>query len=179
MDDPRHDGPPVTGPARRGVLSALAPPPITDPRELYEFRRVGPIPAWALVALVVGLFVGATLLAHAEYRAKGTSFGFKGPAFNALIAPIYEELIFRGWILGRLAVRLSPAWAIAISSALFGIVHLRNIFWLEGRQLAHMMLYAGVVLGPLFGYVALRCRSAWPAVILHYLNNMLVVVRHW
>ena len=34
------------------------------------------------------------------------------------------------------------------------------------------MLCTGLVIGPLLGYVSLRCRSVWPAVILHYLNNL-------
>lgn len=140
---------------------------------LFEFRSLGPLPAWTQVAAVVALFVVTVLCTHAEYRSKGTVFGFPGPAFfNVLFAPIYEELIFRGWILGRLARRRSSASAIWISGFLFGVLHLRNIYWLESWPLARSMLYTGLVLGPLLGWVALKCRSVWPAVCLHYLNNL-------
>jgi membrane protease YdiL (CAAX protease family) len=151
---------------------------LDDPRALFELRRVGPVPAWVQLLLVAGGFVATVLLTHAEYRAHGTVFGFPGPAFNVLVAPIYEELIFRGWILGRLAHR-RPAWlAILVSSLLFGLLHLRNIYWLDTATLVRSMLSSGLVLGPLLGWITLRCRSVWPAVILHYANNLTYFLRH-
>jgi membrane protease YdiL (CAAX protease family) len=89
-----------------------------------------------------------------------------------LVCPIYEELIFRGWILAELVRRRSNLSAIALSSLLFGLWHLRNIYWLEPPVLARWMASAAFVTGPLFAYVTLRFRSVWPAVNLHYLNNL-------
>jgi len=145
-----------------------------DPQQqsLFEFRRIWIVAPWAQVVLVVALFVTMVFATHAEFVAKGTVFGYAGPGFNALVCPIYEELIFRGWILAML-VRRHPNWvAIAVSSLLFGILHLRNIYWLETSRLVGNVLTTGVVIGPVLGYVALRCRSVWPAVILHYANNL-------
>jgi membrane protease YdiL (CAAX protease family) len=139
---------------------------------LFEFRRVGPLAPWMQVLAVVGLFIATVLCTHAEYRSKGSVFGFPGPGFNALVAPIYEELIFRGWILGRLARSHSKAFAIGVSGLLFGILHLRNIYWLEPWPLTRSMLYTGLVLGPVLAWLTLKCRSVWPAVCLHYLNNL-------
>lgn len=149
-----------------------------DPRTLLEMRRVLGVPPWAQLATVTGLFVASVLLSAHEFRTRGTAFGFAGPGFNAIVCPIYEELIFRGWILGRLAHR-RPAWqAILVSSALFGILHLRLIYWLEPPALARTMAWSGLVLGPLFGWVTLRTRSVWPAVMLHYANNLAYYLRH-
>jgi membrane protease YdiL (CAAX protease family) len=148
--------------------------PISD---LFEFRQCWRIPGWAQVVMVVALFVLTVYLTYVEYIAKGTCFGFPGPAFNVLFNPIYEEFIFRGWILGALARHHSNRFAIVGSSILFGIVHIRNIFWLEPFQLASMMIFAGLITGPILGYVTLRCRSVWPAVMLHYLNNLSYYVR--
>jgi len=159
-------------------FAALRLPPPGDPRELFELRRVGPVPAWLQLVLVAGGFTATTLLTHAEYLAHDTSFGVAGPAFNALVCPIYEELIFRGWILGRLARARSPWRAIVVSSLLFGLLHLRNIFWTEPEPLLRSMLYTGLVFGPVAGWLTLRCRSVWPAVILHYANNLTYFLRH-
>ncbi|HEV8112467.1 MAG TPA: CPBP family intramembrane glutamic endopeptidase [Planctomycetota bacterium] len=156
----------------RRLVSALRVEAPEDPRALFEFRRVWIVPAWLQVVLVVGGFVATVFLTHAEYRAKGTTFGFAGPAFNVLVNPIYEELIFRGWILGRVARHRSAAAGIAVSSLLFGILHLRNIFWLDTETLVRSMIFTGAVLGPILAWVTLRCRSVWPAVILHYANNL-------
>src|SRR5262245_37018636 len=116
----------------RRFMSVLRVPPLgNDHRVLFEVRRIGAVPAWVQVAAVVGLFLATVFLTNSEYRSKGTVFGFAGPGFNALVCPIYEELIFRGWILSRLERWKSPAVAIAVSSLLFGLLHLRNVFWLE------------------------------------------------
>jgi membrane protease YdiL (CAAX protease family) len=160
-------------------MVALRPPKFVGPiSDLLEFRSWRLFPAWAQVILVVALFVLTVLLTHAEFVAKGTCFGFAGPAFNMLFNPIYEELIFRGWILGALARRHSNRFAIVVSSLLFGIVHIRNIYWLEPSHLIGVMLSAGLITGPIFAYATLRCRSVWVAVILHYLNNLSYYLRH-
>jgi membrane protease YdiL (CAAX protease family) len=158
---------------RDGLAGALRLPPRDPGREsLFEFRRAGPCPVWLQVLLVIGVFVANVLLTHAEYRAHGTAFGYPGPATTMLVVYIYEELAFRGWILGQLERRL-PAWAaIAASSLLFGLWHLRNIPWLEPARLAGLMAYTGLVIGPLLGWVTLRFRSLWPAAILHGLHNL-------
>jgi membrane protease YdiL (CAAX protease family) len=154
-------------------IGKLEEPPST----LFELKRALGVPAWLQLVLVVLGFVATVLLTNAEFRAHGTSFGYPGPAFNAIVAPIYEELVFRGWILGRLARARSAGVAIAVSSLLFGLLHLRDIYWLDTPALLRLMAYTGLVLGPLLGYVTLRCRSVWPAVILHYLNNLTYFVR--
>lgn len=161
------------------LITALRIPSLgADARVLSEVRRFGILPGWFQVVLVVGLFLATVFLTYHEYETKGTSFGVSGPAFNAFVNPIYEELIFRGWMLGRLTRWHSATIGIVVSSALFGLVHLRNIFWIEPVLLIRLVAFAGVVLGPLLGYVALRCRSVWPAVILHYMNNLCYFLRH-
>jgi membrane protease YdiL (CAAX protease family) len=158
---------------RRRILAAFRIERF-DPRKdsLFEFRRAWLCPAWAQASLVVGLFVATVFCTHAEFRKTGTVFGFSGPAFNVLFNPIYEELIFRGWIIGRLVRHHASVFAIGVSSLLFGLVHIRNIYWLDTERLLGTMAYTGLVLGPILGYVTLRFRTVWPAVILHYLNNL-------
>ena len=139
---------------------------------LYEFRRVGPLPAWSQALAVVACWVATVLLTHREFREHGTVFGFPGPGFNVLFAPIYEELVFRGWILGTLARRRSNLLALVVSSLLFGLLHLRNVYWLEPAELARSMAYTGLVLGPAAGWLTLRTRTVWPAVLLHFAYNL-------
>jgi membrane protease YdiL (CAAX protease family) len=161
------------------LLATLRIPPLGDnPRVLFEVRRLGVVPGWFQVVLVVGLFLATVFLTNHEYKTKGTTFGVAGPGFNVLVNPIYEELIFRGWILGRLTRWRSPTAGVVVSSVLFGLLHLRNIFWLEPAPLIRLVGFTGIVLGPLFGYVTLRCLSVWPAVILHYMNNLSYFLRH-
>lgn len=42
----------------------------------------------------------------------------------ALVAPVVEELLFRGLLLRALLRRTTPVWAVVVSSAAFAVVHL-------------------------------------------------------
>lgn len=73
-----------------------------------------------------------------------------------LVAPVTEELLFRGWILRDLRTRYGTIPALAWSSALFGIVHLE----------ASAVVYATLA-GFALGAVALRARSTLASIAMH------------
>lgn len=77
-----------------------------------------------------------------------------------IIAPITEEIFFRGIILRGLLRFHSIPVALISSSLLFGFVHLNP--W---------MLLPTAILGIAFGLVLLRTGSIWLCVICHSLNN--------
>lgn len=78
-----------------------------------------------------------------------------------VLAPIIEEILFRGILLrGLLQNGVSPIAAIFLSSFLFGLAHLNP--W--------QFLGAGI-LGSIFGYVYYRTKSLWLPMFLHALNN--------
>ncbi len=83
-----------------------------------------------------------------------------------VLAPLAEELLFRGLILNRLKKSVSPALAIVLSALAFAIFH--------GN------LYQGVytfVFGLAAGYVVHRFSSLWYGVLMHFaLNGMNVLV---
>lgn len=79
-----------------------------------------------------------------------------------ILAPIFEEILFRGILLrGLLQYGVSPIIAIALSSFLFGFAHLNP--W--------QFLGAGF-LGAIFGFVYYRTKSLWLVMFLHALNNI-------
>lgn len=140
---------------------------------LFEFRPLGPIPIWPQALLVVLGFVATVLITYEEYRRHGTTFGYPGPAFSMLFVPIYEELFFRGFLLERLRRHWNVPWSVVFSSAVFGIWHLRNIYWKDFESLAGQVVFTGMIFGPIVAWITLRARSVWPAVIVHYANNLL------
>lgn len=73
-----------------------------------------------------------------------------------IVAPIAEELIFRGLIFRRLLDHMRLGWAIGISALLFGAYH--------GNML--QFLYAGI-LGACFAYCYYRLDSLWAPMLLH------------
>jgi len=77
-----------------------------------------------------------------------------------ILAPIAEELCFRGVILSRME-NLKKWLAILISAALFGLVHLNPL----------QSLYAGLT-GILMGVIYIRFRSIWYAIAAHMTFNL-------
>lgn len=73
-----------------------------------------------------------------------------------LVAPVTEELLFRGWLMKDLQQRYGKTSALVWSSILFGVVHI------EPSAIVYATL-AGFVLGA----VALRTRSTLASIAMH------------
>ena len=84
-----------------------------------------------------------------------------------VLAPIFEELIFRGVILGSLRQRFGVLASIVLSSLLFGVVHIVP-------QQAINAALVGVILGGV--YVATESMPA--VIILHAINNGLSYLQY-
>lgn len=85
-----------------------------------------------------------------------------------LLAPLAEELVFRGAILRKLLGVFSEKWhwaAIVISALIFGIVHM-NV-----PQFVHATL-----IGLLLGWMYYRTHSILPGVMFHWINNTVAYV---
>lgn len=77
-----------------------------------------------------------------------------------IIAPVAEEILFRGYLFGKLRKHL-PMWAaILITSVLFGIVH--------GAWNVGIDVFA---LSIVLCLLRVLTRSLWPSILLHMLKN--------
>lgn len=93
---------------------------------------------------------------------------FSGPPWQralmvvltALLAPLCEEVAFRGYLQSTLRLRRSDAAALVLGTLLFAAMHLNPVS------------FPGLLLlGAVFGWLALRAGSVWPAVAAHAANN--------
>ena len=95
-----------------------------------------------------------------------SNFGWWGAFFKVvIIAPIIEELIFRGIILNGLRKNYRAATAIFISALLFSLFHLNP--W---------QMPATFILGLLLGWIVLRTQNIVLAITGHAMNNLLVLI---
>ncbi len=129
-------------------------------------------PSQQVMGLTVGLAIPVIFLADAImmpfsylldmdgdlFEGLFTSFG--GIAAIVIMAPIEEEILFRGIVLKELLRKHSPKNAILISSVIFGIIH-GNLF----------QLVFATVLGIILGYVYYKTGSIFPGMLIHFLNN--------
>ncbi|MGM9482525.1 lysostaphin resistance A-like protein [Roseateles sp. NT4] len=112
----------------------------------------------ALGTLVVALFpMSAADAAMFERMAAG---GWISTLTACLIAPLVEEMLFRGIIL-RSFLRQYERWPAILGSALlFGLSHM-NIY----------QCVAASVVGLVIGWLYERTRSLWPGILLHAAYN--------
>ncbi len=82
-----------------------------------------------------------------------------------IIAPIGEELLFRGALLRLLRINLPTAWAVVLQGLLFGIYHMNLV---QAPPTA--------VLGIILGVVVMLTHSIWPAIAIHIVNNTLAIL---
>lgn len=124
-------------------------------------------PWWLLPPLVVAM-VGSPLVLWfypdvlMTYDLSGSVRGVILAMGFAVIGPIGEELLFRGWMLRYFDAVMSPRLALLATSGLFAASHLP----------AHPVLGAYfVAMGLSFGWIRRRTGSVWFAALAHVLVN--------
>lgn len=95
------------------------------------------------------------------FMAFGSQTGIFAFILIVIVAPVLEELIFRGIILDGLLKKYSPIKSILISSFLFGLVHLNP--W---------QFLTGLIIGIFSGWVYYRTRSLSLSIIIHASANL-------
>ena len=108
------------------------------PLELLTFRRLWIFSSRMQMVGVASLYAATTLLFVRTYRLTGKMLG-GAPDVWILFVPITEEILFRGFILGALEISYGRVWAVIVSSALFGLWHLKNAFWMSNTELARRL----------------------------------------
>jgi membrane protease YdiL (CAAX protease family) len=82
-----------------------------------------------------------------------------------LLAPLVEELVFRGLLYGYVEGRFGAIPALVVSSLAFAAAHVEPI---------HVALVLPI--GALLGWTRLRTGSLWPAIAAHVANNTVAVL---
>jgi uncharacterized protein len=92
------------------------------------------------------------------------------------LTPVFEEWLFRGFVLTRLGENM-PFWpANLLQALLFTLIHWPNWLWVGGFHWSLLTTSASILLlGLFFGWLTRRTNSIWPAVVMHFLNNFLAV----
>jgi uncharacterized protein len=165
------------------LLPALVAANGSNLRAVPYLRLGGARPATLVLAVLVGgagyLFAGgiASLVQRVVpspwVKAFDPSRLFEGPGWERLLlvgvaivlAPICEEVAFRGYLQTTLSLRRRPATAIVGAAFLFALLHLNPV-----------LFPALLALGIVFGWLTWRAGSIWPAVVAHATNNAITSV---
>ncbi|MBQ7784843.1 MAG: CPBP family intramembrane metalloprotease [Clostridia bacterium] len=115
--------------------------------------------------------VGALFSSGAQGQASGMAQGGEAALFlvvllkSGLVAPVCEELFFRGYLLGALR-RSTQLRAVWVSALCFALAH--------GVTAGSLVVH--VLLGILFGVVLLRTESVYASMLVHGCYNASVVL---
>lgn len=85
----------------------------------------------------------------------------------AIIAPIAEEVCFRGMLFGGIRNRLPLPLAALAAGAVFGVLH-----YSTGWSAVPMLIIFGAVLAVVYE----KTGSIWPVIIMHAMNNGLALI---
>ena len=84
-----------------------------------------------------------------------------------IMAPLVEELLFRGAIQGHLLRKgMNPWAALFIASAIFGIIHMNPV-----------QIPFAFAIGMIFGWLYYRTGSLVPGIVGHFLNNSIACLQ--
>jgi membrane protease YdiL (CAAX protease family) len=90
-------------------------------------------------------------------------------AGGVIVAPVVEEVFFRGFVFAGLRGRYGWKKAALISAALFAVIHV--------TPTAMIPIF---ILGLIFAYLYHRSNSIWPAVLMHISTNALALgLAYW
>ena len=84
----------------------------------------------------------------------------------SVAAPIFEEIVFRGYILQKLRKSFSDIFSILLSGILFGTAH-----WSIFAPFDLYQTGAATIGGFLYAWLTIRTESLWPSIIAHSLWN--------
>lgn len=82
-----------------------------------------------------------------------------------VVAPIYEEIVFRGILLKGMAKKINPTIALLLSALLFAVVHF-NIP--QGIN--------AFLLGSVIGFIYITTDSIYLCIFAHFINNILALL---
>lgn len=144
----------------------------------YGFRKISPITAIISVGLAF-MSVACFSLPAQWFSFALEKIGFEASALTfdsgaeialavlaaGIIAPVAEEMVFRGALTGGLMKKTKPWLAIIIGAACFALMHMNP------EQTVYQFL-----LGCVAGTVAYCSGSVIPAIIVHFVNNAAALV---
>jgi len=131
--------------------------PVAD----FSIRRLRPVLlCWALLLMLAVGVVLEPLLALIPEAPVPEGRGWWALLSLVVFAPVFEELLCRGIILGAVRRRWGVVAAWLLSSLFFGVLHLYPA-----------LVINAFALGLILGYIYIVTQSLWAPMLLHAANN--------
>lgn len=139
-----------------------------------KFRIKAAIP-WTIAYIIFGIFSNWLVEHYEEFRSKEMEMMIRSSLTNPIMAclsigflvPIFEELLFRSWLFGKIVKEYGGGIAVIGTSILFIAIHVQyNLFILVVLSALSLIL----------GMIRLRTDSILPSIVIHVVNNLIVLL---
>lgn len=145
-------------------------------KNLTKYAKFGALLAFLILPY---RFIPAALIIAVEQLIFGdvTSLDMRGDVFSVgfdtwygivlmvlsvgILAPIAEELLFRGLLYDFFRQKTSATWAVLITSGLFGLAHYDSL----------AVVVSAFVMGVLMAFVVEKTKSLWISIFMHVATN--------
>lgn len=132
-------------------------------------RGLLPLMILCVIAFKIGINAPINKILESVFDIKtSTTNPFNSLIFTIgilIVAPIMEELIFRGIILKGFCTNYPPSKAIIISAIIFGFVH--------GKPL---QIWGAIIIGLFLGYIYYKTQSIGITIVLHFSANLSAIL---
>jgi membrane protease YdiL (CAAX protease family) len=158
------------------IATALVAAQLIKPIHAWQFglrrTRFWPAVGWATLGMITFYLLAALWVAligepeqstAEDVGADESDLALLGAGVMFIvIAPVAEEIFFRGFFYGSLRTRMNAGLAAVVCGVVFGVIHLST-----GPSAVPIL----IVLGIIFCLVRERTGSLYPCIALHALNN--------
>jgi membrane protease YdiL (CAAX protease family) len=149
--------------------------------------RLGRWQVWLLAVGGMLYFAGAGLYAFYGKVAFDVSSFIRLPAARTVVLTqfvyvLHEEILFRGvvlYVLFRAWGHTGPGTigSVILTAVLFAVPHIVAVFMGVSRSAALLLVVQGCIIAVWWGALVLWGGSIWPAILLHYVVNVVVAVQ--
>ena len=160
------------------LVAALVAARLVKPVHPWQFglrsTRLAPAVGWiaaAMAAYFVLAMIWAAAVGEPEQSTAEDIGADESPValicagvMFVVVAPVAEEMFFRGFFYGSLRTRFAPVGAAIVCGVVFGVIHAST-----GASAIPLLIALGVI----FCLVRERTGSLYPCIAMHSLNNAL------
>ncbi len=143
-------------------------------RKFGGWRAIKYIAGWPLVIIAISILIlvvtslfGVTPPDNSKNAATNLLSGklLLGLVLVSLMAPLIEEILFRGMLFTAVSAKYSYSYGIALSSLIFAVIHLNPL-----------QMITALIFGPYLCWMYRRLNSIYPGMLLHALHNAAVTL---
>ncbi|PCF86334.1 CPBP family intramembrane glutamic endopeptidase [Staphylococcus intermedius] len=113
---------------------------------------------------------GNIMFTHFDTKEAAFEMGIGMIWITGIVAPIVEEVVFRGVLLKYIEDKTNIVTAIIVTSILFALVHLFN-GKLSGIDL-YLLIIAGTFAGMMYAVATYQYHSIWASIVIHMCWNL-------